>query len=68
MVGEAMEKATTVLERNWPAVEETAQALIEHESLSGVALDAVLSTVQAMPLTVTSRAGRYPRRRTTTDS
>jgi cell division protease FtsH len=65
MVGEAIENATTVLDRNWAAVEETAQALIEQESLSGVALDAVLSTVQAMPLTVASHNGRLQRRRTT---
>ena len=39
-----------VLERNWCAVEETASALIEHETLSGVALDAVLATVQHIPL------------------
>ncbi len=39
-----------MLERNWGAVEETASALIEHETLSGVALDAVLSTVQHIPL------------------
>ena len=36
-----------MLERNWDAVYETANALIEHETLSGVALDAVLSTGQA---------------------
>ena len=46
LVGEAIEKATAVLQRNWGAVEETAEALLEHETLSGVALDAVLSTVQ----------------------
>jgi len=39
-----------ILERNWPTVEETAQALIEHETLSGVALEAVLSTVHSMAL------------------
>ena len=39
-----------MLERNWGAVEETANALIEHETLSGVALDALLSTVQHMPI------------------
>jgi hypothetical protein len=31
-------------------VRETAQALVEHETLSGVALDAVLSTVQTIDL------------------
>ena len=49
-VGEALERATTVLDRNWGAVHETADALMEHETLSGVALDAVLSTVIDMPL------------------
>jgi cell division protease FtsH len=50
LVGEALEKAAVILERNWPSVEETAQALIEHETLSGVALEAVLSTVHSMAL------------------
>ena len=46
LVGEADEKAQTILHRNWEAVNETAGALIEQETLSGVALDAVLSTVE----------------------
>jgi cell division protease FtsH len=50
MVGDAIDKAGVILERNWATVEETAQALIEHETLSGVALEAVLSTVQTMSL------------------
>jgi cell division protease FtsH len=45
LVGEAEARAATILDRNWQAVEETAHALLEHETLSGVALDAVLSTV-----------------------
>jgi cell division protease FtsH len=45
-VSGAESRAAVVLERNWNAVEETAQALLEHETLSGVALEAVLSTVQ----------------------
>jgi|HubBroStandDraft_3_1064219.scaffolds.fasta_scaffold00379_4 cell division protease FtsH len=45
LVGEAEARAAAILDRNWPAVEETAHALLEHETLSGVALDAVLSTV-----------------------
>ena len=49
-VAEALRKATIVLERNWGAVEETASALIEHESLSGLALDALMSTVEHIPL------------------
>jgi cell division protease FtsH len=62
-VGEALEKAAVILERNWPSVEETAQALIEHETLSGVALEAVLSTVQSMALdgiSVTRRPNGTP--------
>jgi len=45
LVGDAEARAATVLDRNWNTVEETATALLEHETLSGVALDAVLSTV-----------------------
>ena len=57
----ALDKATVVLERNWGAVEETANALIEHETLSGVALDALLSTVQHMPLdAINGRRGAPP--------
>jgi len=51
IVIEARDKAEVVLERNWGAVEETAGALVEHETLSGLALDAVLSTVKPTPLT-----------------
>ena len=39
-----------MLRRNWGAVQETAQALLEQETLSGVALDAVLSTVQPVAM------------------
>lgn len=46
----AFDKATEVLEANWNTVEETANALLEQETLSGVALDAVLSTVTMMPV------------------
>jgi cell division protease FtsH len=45
LVEEAKFRALHVLRANWGAVQETAQALLEHETLSGVALDAVLSTV-----------------------
>ena len=50
LVGDAEAKAAVILDRNWQAVEETAHALIEHETLSGVALDAVLSTVREVEL------------------
>ena len=46
LVGEAEARAAAILDRNWQAVEETAHALLEQETLSGVALDAVLSTVR----------------------
>jgi cell division protease FtsH len=49
-VGDAEKRATAVLKRNWDAVHETASALMEHETLSGVALDAVLSTVRPTSL------------------
>ncbi len=50
LVGDAEARAATILDRNWGSVEETATALLEHETLSGVALDAVLSTVQEVSL------------------
>jgi cell division protease FtsH len=45
IVEEAKARALYVLRVNWVAVQETAQALLTHETLSGVALDAMLSTV-----------------------
>jgi cell division protease FtsH len=50
IVEEAKERALFVLRANWNAVQETAGALLEHETLSGVALDAVLSTVESIEL------------------
>jgi cell division protease FtsH len=50
LVGDAEAKAAIVLDRNWGAVEETATALLEQETLSGVALEAVLSTVKEISL------------------
>jgi cell division protease FtsH len=50
LVGDAEARAANVLDRNWSTVEETASALMEHETLSGVALDAVLSTVHETTL------------------
>jgi cell division protease FtsH len=49
-VGDAAARAEAVLDRNWSSVEETATALLEQETLSGVALEAVLSTVQEITL------------------
>jgi cell division protease FtsH len=50
LVGDAEARAAAVLDRNWSTVEETATALLEHETLSGMALDAVLSTVREVTL------------------
>jgi cell division protease FtsH len=49
-VGDAEARAAAILDRNWSTVEETATALLEQETLSGVALDAVLSTVKELTL------------------
>jgi cell division protease FtsH len=51
LVAEAVVTAELVLRENWDAVLETARALIEYESLSGHALDAVLATVRLVPMT-----------------
>jgi len=50
LVGDAEARAAVILDRNWSTVEETATALLEQETLSGVALDAVLSTVHEVSL------------------
>ena len=50
LVGDAEARSASVLDRNWSSVEETATALLEQETLSGVALDAVLSTVTEVQL------------------
>ena len=43
-------RAVTVLRRNRAAVQETAQALVEQETLSGAALEVVLSTVRRVTM------------------
>jgi cell division protease FtsH len=55
IVGDAVDRAEEVLRRNWSAVYETANALIDQETLSGVALDAVLSTVEPTLLDLGTR-------------
>ncbi len=50
LVGDAAARAEVILDRNWSTVEETATALLEQETLSGVALDALLSTVHETSL------------------
>ncbi len=46
IVGDSVATAEEILRRNWSAVYEVANALVEHETLSGVALEALLSAVQ----------------------
>jgi cell division protease FtsH len=60
LVGDAEARAAAVLDRNWSTVEETATALLEHETLSGMALDAVLSTVQEVTLEDLHEVRRTP--------
>jgi cell division protease FtsH len=50
LVGDAEARAAFILDRHWAAVEETAHALLEQETLSGVALEAVLATVTEVNL------------------
>jgi cell division protease FtsH len=50
IVEEAEHRAEHVLRANWDTLEETARVLLEHETLSGVALDAVLSTVEPVDI------------------
>jgi cell division protease FtsH len=50
IVEEAKARAIHVLRANWEPVQETARALLEHETLSGVALDALLSPVARFEL------------------
>jgi cell division protease FtsH len=45
LVAEAEARAAELLREHWATVRETAEALLEYETLSGVALEAVLSTV-----------------------
>jgi cell division protease FtsH len=48
LLARAEARASVVLRANWPAVKETAEVLLERETLSGVALEAVLSTVRSI--------------------
>ena len=50
LVAEAVERATTILRANWAAVREIAQVLLDHETVSGVALDALLTPIPALEL------------------
>ena len=50
LVDEAQNRAEHVLRANWASVLETSGALLEQETLSGLALDALLSTVAEVEL------------------
>jgi cell division protease FtsH len=50
IVEDAEARAEHVLRANWSAVQETASLLIQHETLSGLALEAALSTVQTIDI------------------
>ncbi|HEX7245527.1 MAG TPA: ATP-dependent zinc metalloprotease FtsH [Solirubrobacterales bacterium] len=50
LVDEAEARAEHVLRLNWSSVQETATALLEQETLSGMALEALLSTVHEIEL------------------
>ena len=58
IVAEAVERATTVLRANWPAVRETAQVLLDHETVSGVALEALLTPVVVIEIEDVQLNGR----------
>ena len=45
IVAESVERAEIVLRANWPTVRETAQVLLDHETVSGMALEALLTPV-----------------------
>ncbi|HEY5976414.1 MAG TPA: ATP-dependent zinc metalloprotease FtsH [Solirubrobacterales bacterium] len=62
IVIDAVARAEEVLHANWNAVYEVANSLVEHETLSGVALDAVLSTVRSTLLDFHTEpdAGSHP--------
>ncbi len=49
-VADAETKAVAILRANWSSVTETADSLLEQETLSGVALEALLSTVHSADL------------------
>ncbi|WP_210492487.1 ATP-dependent zinc metalloprotease FtsH [Patulibacter sp. SYSU D01012] len=50
IVLEAEARAKVVLQENWPTVQEVARSLVEFETLSGHALDALLGGVKERPI------------------
>jgi cell division protease FtsH len=63
IVGDSVVRAEQVLRSNWTAVYETANALVEQETLSGLALDAVLSTVEPTLLDLAGEEADSPQPR-----
>ena len=60
IVAEAVERASAVLRANWAAVRETAQVLLDHETVSGVALEALLTPVERIEIEDVRVNGRRP--------
>ncbi|MDA0174265.1 ATP-dependent zinc metalloprotease FtsH [Solirubrobacter taibaiensis] len=63
IVAESVQRATVVLQANWSTVREIAQVLLDHETVSGVALEALLTPVVAeadLPMTNGRRAVQPP--------
>ncbi len=60
IVGGSVDSAEEILRANWGAVYEIANALIEQETLSGVALEALLSPVKPTLLDFRDREVEAP--------
>jgi cell division protease FtsH len=60
LVAEAVERASAVLRANWSTVREVAQVLLDHETVSGVALEALLTPVQPIEIEDVRLNGRRP--------
>jgi cell division protease FtsH len=60
IVAESVERAEIVLRANWATVRETAQVLLDHETVSGVALEALLTPVDPIEIEDVRLNGRRP--------
>ncbi|HEY6889663.1 MAG TPA: ATP-dependent zinc metalloprotease FtsH, partial [Solirubrobacter sp.] len=65
IVADSLERAEIVLRANWPAVRETAQVLLDLETVSGMALEALLSPVREIEIEDVQLNGRRDLRRPT---
>ncbi len=66
IVAESVERATHVLRANWATVREIAQVLLDHETVSGLALEALLTPVTLIAVEdvpMNGRRGVSPRAR-----